>query len=151
MFNREISSHFVPQTNSLSLGCFVFKVEATGPIIIALSLGIRLTCNVLCGHLLISIISVFLFKCFMCSVSYTGYYHLKNERIYFVFIFYGEFIVIECIIYTIVFIIKIILSYITSIVLILLLTCILLLESLIMIIQAFIITKLGAMYTEEVY
>ena len=67
------------------------------------------------------------------------------------FIFYGEIIVIECIIYTIVFIIKIILSYITSIVLILLLTCILLLESLIMIIQAFIITKLSAMYTEEAY
>ena len=104
----------------------------------------------------------------MCTVSYTGYYPLNfnsfeewksilclgimnsfNKGL--AFIFYGEIIVIECIIYTIVFIIKIILSYITSIVLILLLTCILLLESLIMIIQAFIITKLSAMYTEEAY
>ena len=76
VYIRKISSYLVPQTNSFFLGCFVFIVEATGLIIRALSLGLRLTCNVLCGHLLISIISIFLFKCFMCTVSYTGYYHL---------------------------------------------------------------------------
>ena len=85
MFIRKIFSYLVPQTNSLFLGCFVHIVEATGLIIRALSLGLRLTCNVLCVQFHIPVIII----------------------------------------------------------------CILLLESLIMIIQAFIITKLCAMYTEE--
>ena len=77
IYQEYFLTHLVPQTNSLFLSCFVYIVEATGLIIRAFSLGLRLTCNVLCGHLLISIISVFLFKCFMCTVSYTGYYHLN--------------------------------------------------------------------------
>ena len=76
IYQEYFFTHFVPQTNSFFLGCFVFIVEATDLIIRALSIGLRLTCYVLCGHLLISIISVFLFKCFMCTVSYTSYYHL---------------------------------------------------------------------------
>jgi F-type H+-transporting ATPase subunit a len=55
-------THMVPKTEYFELGVFTFFVEIVGIIIRTFSLGIRLMANIVCGHILLTIVSLFILK-----------------------------------------------------------------------------------------
>ena len=117
-FQHYAFTHFVPKSKSTALGIFIFIVEFMGLLIRAGSLGLRLTCNILCGHLLLSILSVFLLKlhlhAYECSLPFSlGYYisifPYTTEPIVILFIFLLS-IAVYCIKIVIFFIVATILA-----------------------------------------
>jgi len=148
-FQHYAFTHYVPKSKSTFLGVFIFVVEFMGLIIRSLSLGLRLTCNILCGHLLLSILSLFLLK-FNLSI-YEGilpHYLFTNKIIPNIFTFF-IFEIITFIFTICIACIKLAVYFVSVIILTTLFVSILWLETLIIIVQAFIITKLQSQYVIE--